>query len=384
MLNTKNILCESIFAYKACSYRLVFYNEKTTHFVLFDVDRSEGLRYAFPVKHSLMQVFSGPAGLYLLADKYVVYSLRYVNQQFRPVLLNNTLFKVRTPTKALSWNFHYGDTSFGLMATLFNAKSERYSYAVFHCVHDTLVRSATVTQALPSLVPFERIFVNRFFFVGVAARGACRNLESFQLDYSVIKERGVSPRMLSHGSAGVVTVKNVLPSKGGNNRSHPVQLKNPVLIPEGSAFVDFEDSIYLLRPDDAHCLVFGKEDTPESEELTYEMVCKTLKLPRALTADELRGAWDHNDRLYLTSEARLYLNISNLALVEASREEMERDRIMYNITCSVTTQNDEPSVTSPGVNSPRITAASSRLTRSMLTSNGRVGMSPRDHAIYVK
>lgn len=139
----KEKLCETVLYYKNKNFKLVFYNDKCTKFDLYDAIGRKSYTYEF--KDTIFNgiyAFPGPCGTYFVTRNSYLFVLKYpACRGFKPILLDNTIIRIRNPEKNVESVFYYGDHSFAYVRKVFNAKSNMHHYVCFHCNHNTLVRS---------------------------------------------------------------------------------------------------------------------------------------------------------------------------------------------------------------------------------------------------
>ena len=139
----KEKLCETVLYHKKRSFKLVFYNDKCTKFDLYDAIGRKSYTYEF--KDTIFNgiyAFPGPHGTYFVTRNSYLFVLKYpAVRGFKPILLDNTIIRIRNPEKNVESVFYYGEHSFAYVRKVFNAKSNMHHYVCFHCNHDTLVRS---------------------------------------------------------------------------------------------------------------------------------------------------------------------------------------------------------------------------------------------------
>lgn len=139
----KEKLCETVLYYRKQNFKLVFYNDKCTKFDLYDALGRKSYTYEF--KDTIFNgiyAFPGPHGTYFVTRNSYLFVLKYpACRGFKPILLDNTIIRIRNPEKNVESVFYYGEHSFAYIRKVFNAKSKRHHYVCFHCNHETLVRS---------------------------------------------------------------------------------------------------------------------------------------------------------------------------------------------------------------------------------------------------
>lgn len=139
----KDKLCETVLRYRALNFKLVFYNDKCTKFDLYDGCGQVAYTYSFnDTKFTGIYAFPGPQGTYFVTKNAYLFLLKYpACRGFKPILLDNTIIRIRNPEKTLEAIFHYGASSFAYVRKVYNAKTRMIHHVCFHCNHNTLVRS---------------------------------------------------------------------------------------------------------------------------------------------------------------------------------------------------------------------------------------------------
>ncbi|TNJ27129.1 hypothetical protein GMRT_12791 [Giardia muris] len=164
----KDKLCETVLRYRALDFKLVFYNDRCTKFDLYDGCGRVAYTYSFTdTKFTGIYAFPGPQGTYFVTKNAYLFLLKYpACRGFKPILLDNTIIRIRNPEKTLEAIFHYGASSFSYVRKVYNSKTKMVHHVCFHCNHNTLVRS--IAKSAPekddSVGQLDEVITNEHLF----------------------------------------------------------------------------------------------------------------------------------------------------------------------------------------------------------------------------
>lgn len=318
----KEKLCETVLYYRKQNFKLVFYNDKCTKFDLYDAFGRKSYTYEF--KDTIFNgiyAFPGPHGTYFVTRNSYLFVLKYpACRGFKPILLDNTIIRIRNPEKNVESVFYYGEHSFAYVRKVFNAKSKRHHYVCFHCNHDTLVRS--IAKSKPEeeedkLGKLQSLYSNEHVLCITSLKKAETKLT--RVTFQVDPDKPYRQWYLANFSSLPMSFSA---KKNAEDGTDPV-------------FMDSEKELVIIQPGTSICWKMTKESggvssANENDNLDMKRVELPNDIHKKVAEKHLVANFSHENALYMTdNNGSVYKLDLNTLSIEPIGENEDVSSIEY-------------------------------------------------------